>query len=418
MSTEISKAKIIEALSRGRLMAAEKAPYFQHLLLAFVVREAPGLGTIAITKTGFFLYDPVWVARYIANVPIIAGGWLHECGHRITLTHERRGSRRVDLWNQAADLAINPMVRELGGKLPDNVLWPAKFGWTEGQTADAYYELLLKREQSGEESIGEDEPSIGAGWCGSCGGRAVDHEPADGDPEGRSESDLDRVVQTTIEAVAAHAKAKGAGSIPSSLRRFVDEALKPPVVPWQRKLSKAARGAAAWAAGAYDHRYDAPGKRQAGLGYGAGCPILPRLRRPVPRVSLVLDTSGSMGSSELADGLAETQGIFRAVGAEIDFMAIDAVVHSLQAVSTIRDLLPLIKGGGGTDFRPAFEALKKRRPRPQIVVFVTDGCGPAPEKPPADTKVIWLLVGPWTQVPAPWGEVVKIPHERGSKTIL
>jgi predicted metal-dependent peptidase len=128
----------------------------------------------------------------------------------------------------------------------------------------------------------------------------------------------------------------------------------------------------------------------------------------VPRVALVVDTSGSMGSREIEDALTEARGILEAVGAEVTFVACDADVHELRPVSTVRDAMRLLKGGGGTDFRPAFEALSAVKPRPEVVIFATDGYGPAPHVQPPGMNTIWLLVGGNKNPPAQWGECVVI----------
>lgn len=60
--------------------------------------------------------------------------------------------------------------------------------------------------------------------------------------------------------------------------------------------------------------------------------------------------------------------------------------------------------------RPAFDALLRRptERRPHIIVFATDGFGPAPITAPRDVLVIWLLVGAQAVRPARWGEVVRV----------
>jgi predicted metal-dependent peptidase len=133
---------------------------------------------------------------------------------------------------------------------------------------------------------------------------------------------------------------------------------------------------------------------------------------PVPRVAVAVDTSGSMGQRELTDALREAKGILTAVGANVEFLACDAEVHAARPVRTWRDCIPLLKGGGGTDFTPVFRELERRPHRPEVLVFITDGCGPAPESPPGWCKTIWLTVGPYQRKPAEWGEHIEMHHEQ------
>lgn len=408
-----------QVLTAGRLLAKTRAPYFRSLLLSYVLRETPGLGTVGVTKNRIFLWDPAFVAELTPRQ--MAGVWIHECLHSLNKHGHRIGARDARLWNLACDLAINPAVRETGVALPDGKhsgVFPQAFKLPEGLTADEYYELLLQQQPpqgSAGVEAGEGEgdehgeaPSAGKGYCGSCAGRPLPNEPGEGDAEGRSDGEMDRTIREVADEIQAQARSRGIGSVPAALRRWAEEALKPPTIPWRQKLALLARRAVAWRPGAVDHRYDGPSRRQAGIGYGPGRPILPRLRSPVPRVALVVDTSGSMGTSEIMDCLTESKGILEAVGADLDFCACDAEVHELRPVADIRTMMTLLKGGGGTDFRPAFEALALRKPRPEVIIFATDGYGPAPLLQPRGMKTIWLLVGGNTNPPAPWGDVVVV----------
>jgi predicted metal-dependent peptidase len=130
--------------------------------------------------------------------------------------------------------------------------------------------------------------------------------------------------------------------------------------------------------------------------------------RPVPRVIVAVDTSGSMTEKDLSTALRETRGVMKAVGASVEFCACDAQVHTLKKVDKWEELPSLLKGGGGTDFVPVFNAVDKLNPRPEVLVFVTDGCGPAPVTPPPGLKVIWLLVGNYRHKPVPWGEYIEV----------
>ena len=228
----------------------------------------------------------------------------------------------------------------------------------------------------------------------------------DGKPEpGRSEAEVARIRKQVAEDIKQEAT-KSRGTVPAGWARWADEQLSPPKVPWRQKLARQARAAVQFQKGMVDYTYSRPSRRQASHGYGIGKPILPTLHAPVPRVAVGVDTSGSMGQHELDQALRETNGVLMAVGAEVEFVACDAEVHVQKKVRNWKDVRANLKGGGGTDFRPVFEAFDKAKPRPDIVIFVTDGYGPAPVEAPANMKVIWLLVGGNEQAPATWGECI------------
>ena len=270
-----------------------------------------------------------------------------------------------------------------------------------------------------------DKPMSGDGWCGSCAGRRLPKGSGDEGGnnkggqhiDGRTPADLARMRREVAEAIRSEA-AKGRGTVPGGWARWAESALEPPRVNWRQKLAMLVRTACSWSAGAVDLTWRRPSRRQAGIGYGRGCPTLPAYHAPIPKVAIAVDTSGSMGDQELSDAMREVNGVLKAVGAEITILACDAAVHEVRKVRTIREAVGALKGGGGTDFNPVFEHIEQMHPRerPNVVIFATDGQGPAPAKPPRNMRVVWVLVGPYRTRPCTWGEFVEIddtPRAKG-----
>jgi predicted metal-dependent peptidase len=119
------------------------------------------------------------------------------------------------------------------------------------------------------------------------------------------------------------------------------------------------------------------------------------------RVMAVIDTSGSIGDADLADIGAELVRLAR--DHEVVVVECDARV---RATYRFRGQVRQVRGGGGTDLRPPLAAAVLRSVRPDVVVYFTDGRGPAPERGPR-TPVIWCLV-PGGEAPAAWGQVVRM----------
>jgi predicted metal-dependent peptidase len=228
--------------------------------------------------------------------------------------------------------------------------------------------------------------------CGGCAGNPGDAEPED-DPQGRKDSEVAVLKQATALAIQQHAKQHGVGSVPAGMVRWAEKLTTPAKVMWQQKLAMLGRSAVARRAGATDYTFNRVSRRQAGYGFGVGKMIAPALISRQPNVVIALDTSGSMGQSEVNRAVTEAEAIMRSIGGEVHLIACDCRVHATMKVKTVRELLAQIKGGGGTDFRPVFEELSNLRPEPDVMIFITDGGGWAPEFPPGKTKVIWLLVG-------------------------
>lgn len=261
---------------------------------------------------------------------------------------------------------------------------------------------------------GPQKPEAGGGWCGSGGGVPVPGEPenkGETDAKGRSEVELNSLRRRVAEAIK-DAVEKSRGTVPAGLARWADEVLQPPRVDWRTKLAQVARTAVAFRPGAVDFRYHRPSRRQGAIGLGIGKPVLPAMIQPTPRVAVAVDTSGSMSKSDLQVAVEESAGILGALGADVDFIACDAAVGKVKRVRTPRELAESLVGGGGTDFAPVFAEVEKLRPRPEVLVYVTDGCGPAPAKPPVGLRTIWVLVGQYRQTPhfpgEPWGEMIEL----------
>lgn len=463
-----------ETFSAGRLLAREKARYLRTLLVGLAPLETPGLGTIGVTEHGVLLVDWDFIAKCTPEE--VAGLLVHECLH-VCLKHmarARAAGRDMAINNKAADLAINPAVLDMGLRLPGggpgitvdhplHGLYPEDFGWPRGLTSDEYYELLRKQEQAGgqgkdgghkgkgakgaggngkpdapNDEQGEggqgsdadhdhagggeakdgdqgDKPHTGGGFCGSCAGRKHPGEPDEGNKASRSQAEMERMKRTVAEAIRETLASPNRGTVPGFMQRWAEEMLKPSTIPWQQKLAMVTRHAVAWASTPADYRYDGPSRRQAGLGFGVGRPVLPRMRLPIPLVDEIIDTSGSMGTQELVDAMSETNAILKATGAKLRLCTCDAAVSGITRIDNIQQAMGALKGGGGTDMRPAFHALEKERPRPNVIVCITDGLvGDGwPTVPPVGVRVILVLVGKYQQIPAgaeSWCDIIQIPH--------
>ena len=427
-------------LAIARFIVIKNAPYLTTAVLALVPKPVEDLaakvgGPFAVTESGVMLYDPVAVDKWSNDE--VAAVYFHETLHLVQDHASRR--RQIDAhpgkFNIAADLEINDDLQAGKWKLPKGGLLPSQFGLQDGLTAEAYYAALPdpppQKAQGGGESgaggAGEDDGDQEAGggeegvdgknagppgedWGGNCGSGAGNPSNMEkelvGDTEGRSHAELERARRAVASEITKTQKSQG--WMPGSLRRWADGYLAPPVVPWQTILARTVRRAVQYRAGLVDYSYQIRNARQGGFGTGIGKVILPGLHAPVPEVAVVVDTSGSMGSAEFVAILAEVKGILASTGAPARFISADAVVHDNVRVNTVSDAAKNLSGGGGTDFRPAFEALKTAKPKPSIIIYATDGYGTAPAEAPKGVEVVWLLVGRAT-VPAPWGKVVEIP---------
>ncbi len=91
-------------------------------------------------------------------------------------------------------------------------------------------------------------------------------------------------------------------------------------------------------------------------------------------------------------------------------MACDAAVHETHhnvTADTLLDAMEKLSGGGGTDFRPAFEALAAHHGRKKwdLVIYFTDTYGVFPDVIPP-FPVLWCVTVDSNR--PPFGEVIML----------
>jgi predicted metal-dependent peptidase len=121
-------------------------------------------------------------------------------------------------------------------------------------------------------------------------------------------------------------------------------------------------------------------------------------------VLAAVDTSGSMSDAELNAVAAELAGL-TARELRVAYVQCDTEVREQGWLARGATLQRAV-GRGGTDLQPPFHPEVLRRYDPSVIVYFTDGYGPAPEAPPPGVDVLWVLTGASPQVPARWGRSV------------
>ncbi len=250
-----------------------------------------------------------------------------------------------------------------------------------------------------------DIPRPGAGRCGSCAtGRAEPwelSEEEDGENPGVSRAEAE-VIRRQVAAAIVEAS-RGRGNVPGHLRRWANTRLQSRV-DWRRILAGVVRRALGHTAGMADYSYRRPGRRQAAC---RGV-ILPAMQRPSPSVAVIVDTSESIDGRMISQATAEVAGILRQAGQHgVHVLAVDAAVQAVRRVFHESQVRRILSGGGGTDMGVGLEAAVALRPRPDVVIVLSDCRTSWPEKPPAGMKVIIARLGRDGDIPA-WAKVVEV----------
>ncbi|MFF4578573.1 VWA-like domain-containing protein [Streptomyces sp. NPDC001373] len=398
----LDRAKLLAA----RYAAAEARPYLASALYALTVVPSPGptgVRTMGVDRYWRCYVSPEFVER--TPVPELAGVWIHEVAHLLRDHHGRadrlpaadqRDPLRINI---AQDCEINDDLLADGLRLPDGRMEPGRFGLPAGGLFEGYLPGIPRTPPHEHVDCGSGAHGVPAPWeLGDGGAGTARIGPVE----------AEALRRTTAQAMRAHRRTRGRGSLPAGWERWAEEVLEP-VVDWRRALTGAVREAAAWAAGAVDYTYRRPSRRTPALG---GRVVLPSLRRPLPRVAIVVDTSGSMGDEELAAALGEVTGVLREVGVggnRVAVLACDADVQAVNRVTSAQQVT--LAGGGGTDMRVGIAAALAVPDRPDIVVVLTDGYTPWPEGA-LPCRVIAALIGAGAPQPPAWVETVRVDPAR------
>lgn len=125
----------------------------------------------------------------------------------------------------------------------------------------------------------------------------------------------------------------------------------------------------------------------------------------IRRAAVVIDTSGSIVDRLLQTFISEINQLVVDTGCELVLVDCDAEV---QQISVHREPVCgyVARGGGGTDFRPAIDAL--RRMPLDVAVYFTDLLGTFPEKRTA-FPLLWAVT---QDLEIPFGQKLLLPTRR------
>jgi predicted metal-dependent peptidase len=357
----------------------------------------------------------------------------HEVLHCALGHHCRRGQRDPRLWNEAADLAINPMLVANGFSLPAGALIDPAF---DNLSAEEIYARLAQRKDGSSSSPpGQSPQSQGAGGGAATpqqgspsqqplesasGDQSVPRQDASAETgsdrtavprpggfgevldateeDGMPASEAERSRQQhewNIAADQAIRSAKACGHEPANLDRPLSES-RETKQDWRAILRDfiAARTPS-------DYRWSPPNRRYVAAGL-----YLPSVERAgLGTVVIGVDTSGSIGQDELEQFAGELTAISEEAQPEaIHVVYCDAAVQSSQQFGPSEPINLEPKGGGGTDFRPVFAWVDANQITPVCLIYLTDLCchsyPPIPEYP-----VLWVTD---SRREAPFGETVRI----------
>ena len=433
-----AQSTIERKLSRARTQLLLNQPFFGTLCLRLKL-DAGSLPTMA-TDGRRIVYNAEFVEELRSAE--LEGVLAHEVLH-CALAHQcRRGQRDPELWNRAADLAINPILIANGFKLPGDALIDQAFN---NLSAEEIYARLARQSggplscssaesqpQSGLAGAADNSPDTGSGrdqkgktastnpssadrsrqvpdtatsaphssatsYPGSFG-EVMDATDESGGPASEAERNRQKH-EWNIAAEQAMRSAKACGREPGNLDRSLTGS-RESTQDWRSTLRNFVA-----ATTPSDYCWSPPNRRHAASGL-----YLPSVvRSGVGRIVVAVDTSGSIGSRELDQFAAEISAISDEAQPEaIHVVYCDATVEGAEEFGPAEPIHIVPKGGGGTDFRPVFEWVETNDLEPVCLIYLTDLCCHSyPERP--HYPVLWVTDSCRT---APFGEAILISADQ------
>ena len=302
--------------------------------------------------------------------------------HHILAHENRKLSRQGWLWQLATDYAINNMLKENGFNLPDRVHYDERF---EGMYAEAIYAHLkdeIKNEDYNDDESNED------GFNEQNKNRMKEQQLSQDNKNKRDDNlplppqELDPKVEEDWERAMKEAleKAQNQGYKIDEIERFF-EITSDTSVDWRSELYQAINHHLKT-----DYTFSKPNKKMIASGV-----YLPSMHSDRLTVTVAIDSSGSVDEELLGLFMSELEALMISfLDTEVDLLICDAKIQGVYRYLSGEILDFSLKGGGGTDFRPAFEYIENELPDTSLLIYFTDAEGTFPENEPL-YETIWVL---------------------------
>jgi len=390
--------RLSAAISRLRRMR----PYVTAAMLALIPVETKDVDTMAVDEYGRLYFNPEWIDK--VSVEELAGVVYHEIWHLLRKHPDRLSQYPQAVANLAADLEINDDIRSESIPLPEGVFYPEQFGFPPNQTAEYYaselldkYEIEYVPQKSSADSADQSDQSSGqsSGQSGQSGRKRITvHVRGFGGLEGsgatgqsapwespRGEGSVPHLTNAELEIIREQVAqdvrrfqdSGMRGEIPEHWKRWADDVLTPPEIPWQALLRSLVNSAVT-AAGRADYTYRRVSRRQ----YAVDDVVLPGLGESVVRSAVIVDVSGSVGDESLGVALREVRGILES-SSSVRVYAVDSQVQAAADVFDVSEIKSILKGGGGTDMGVGI--MQAMESKPDVIIVITDGLTPWPANP-------------------------------------
>jgi predicted metal-dependent peptidase len=388
----IDSKKIEEKLITARVGLLLRHSFFGNMatrLRMVDCTDDPYINTAA-TDGRYFYFDTAFIDKLTPKQTEFL--FAHEVLHNVFDHHSRRGDRNPDIWNIAADYAINQIL--VDDRIGDKIIQVKIFQDNKyrGKSAEEIYDIIFNKydlqqlQQLGELLDQHLDPE----------GNGDDDKDGKSKRKKYTKDELRKIRDEMKEAMISAAQSSGAGNLPAGVRRMISE-LTEPKIDWRELLKQQIQSTI---------RNDYTWMRPSRKGWHTGA-ILPGMNfDQTIDVCIAIDMSGSISDKQGKDFLGEIKGIMdQFKDFNIKLWCFDTQVYNMVSITAdnIQEFDNYeLKGGGGTDFDANWTFMKKEDIAPKKFIMFTDGYPWDSWGDPDYCDTVFIIHGPETIKP-PFG---------------
>ena len=404
-----SDQQIIDKLVTARIALLLKHPFFGNLATRLKLVNADDWCPTAGTDGRHFFYNTKFIDSLNPKETEFLFG--HEVLHCV-FEHMmlRIGDRDPQLWNIAADYAVNQILKDYQiGDMPTG-----KKGENKGFQDDKYKDWTSERIY---DDIMKQAKKNGKKMLEKMGQLMDDHQqwPGDGKDQNKdkkkqkgkgapvySKEELKKIKDEMKEAMISAAQSTGAGNLPGSIQKMIKD-LTEPKMDWREILQQQIMSTMK-----SDYTWMRPSRKS-----WHTSAILPGQNNDeMIDICLALDASGSISNQQCKEFLTEVKNIMdQYKDFRIHLWTFDTEVFNPKVFTpdNADELLDYKLGnGGGTEFECNWSYMKEEGIVPKKFVMFTDGWPFNSWGDPDYCDTIFLINNPYDRnIEAPWGMTVQ-----------
>jgi predicted metal-dependent peptidase len=304
----------------------------------------------------------------------------HETLH-VAYLHPLRGQGKdQEIFNDACDYVINYELKQRKFSFIEGVLYDPQYA---GMSAEEVYEKLIQNPNY--------KPKCAMPDLLSPNGKPNSPVLTEEQVKAIEQEVMAKVTQAAMMAEMS----KQSGSIPSHIKRTLEE-LSKPKVNWKAVLSRFFSDM-----NRANYSWSKPNRKYLPM-------YLPKLHSTnLGRVDFAIDTSGSITADQFNQFVSEVHGVLKMLNpTEIGVYQFDHALQGSNIVRSVRDIIKLpFKGGGGTSPQCAIEEFIKNKA--QALIVLTDGYFNGNRLTDPKRPVVWVIYDNESFIP-PFGKAVHI----------